>query len=391
MSVEITTKSWWTRIKDAFIGIFLGIALIIGSIVLIFWNESHGLHMEQSLEQTKKVLVSIPIAPVNPQNNLKAVYISGLATTKDNLTDSKLGITENAISLDRQVEMYQWKENVDTKIESQTGGSEKETKTYSYKQVWSDSLIDSSGFKDKEGHQNPTSMPIKSLTQYAKTVTVGDFSLPDSLIKQINESQSVDLAQVDKDKLKNTYNKKVTLVDDQLFLGENSQDPVIGDLQIKLSVVHPKVVSIIGQQTDNSFSEYVPPAGEGIMLLSTGKQSSDQMISDALSSNKLMTWIWRAVSLILLIVGFGLIFKPLVVLADFLPFLGSIVGFGTGFISFILGLGVWVIMTAIAWFTTRPLLSIGLVVMVAVVSYILIKMKGKTVIVAPPVVNETKV
>ena len=67
---DIITTSWFSRLKDAFIGIFIGIALIIGAIVLVFWNEEHSLHTAQSLEQAKKFLISVPSAPINQQKNL---------------------------------------------------------------------------------------------------------------------------------------------------------------------------------------------------------------------------------------------------------------------------------------------------------------------------------
>jgi len=363
MTEEITTTSWFTRLKDALIGIFIGIALIIGAIFLVFWNEGHSLHMAQSLEQTKNLIISAPIVPVNNQNNLKVIYLNGLATTKDNLSDPILGVTVNAINLNRKIEMYQWEQKAETKTEKQVGGSEKKTTTYTYNKTWSETLISSSDFKTPEGHQNPTSMPIQSQIQYAKTVTIGDFSLPEELIKQINNSQAVDLAQVNKDALKTQFNKAVTLTNNVLYLGQDPQNPQPGDLRISLTDVAPQTVSIIAQQTNTTLQPFLAPAGQRIMLLSTGQHSPEEMIQQAKSQNSITAWGLRLTSLILLIIGFALIMNPIVVLADVLPFLGSIVGFGTGLIAFLCGLSIWLIAIAIAWFTVRPLLSIGLLVL----------------------------
>lgn len=376
MTEEITTTSWFTRLKDAFIGILVGIALIIAAIVLIFWNEGHSLHTAQSLEQTRKVLTPIPPAPLNNQNNLKVVYLSGLATTNDKLTDSLLGITVTAINLQRTVEMYQWQEKTETKTEKQIGGSEKQIKTYTYNKIWSAHLIDSTQFHEQDGHQNPSTMPIQSQSQYASKVTVGDFLLPSDLIRQINVSQPVNLAQANQESLKTQFNKPISLSDNQLYLGQSSQSPATGDMRITVTAVYPQNVSIIAQQTGNTLQPYHAPAGEDIMLLSTGQQSSDQMIDEAKSQNKLMAWILRAVALAMLIIGFALILNPLVVLADVLPFLGSIVGFGTGLIAFLCGASIWLIVTAIAWFTIRPLVSIGLLLIMVIGWFAVAKMKG---------------
>ena len=331
--------------------------------------------MAQSLEQTQKVLIPVANSPISPQNNLKVVYFTGLATTKDKLVDSTLGIDVNAINLDRKVQMYQWDEDVKTETHSQVGGSETQTKTYTYNKIWSDNLIDSSKFKEQTGHQNPAIMSIASKSQYANKVTVGDFALPSSLITQIDVSKPIELTSANKDKVNAKLNKPVELINNQLYVGQDPQTPQLGDLKITSSVVYPQDVSIIAQQSGDSLQAYLAPAGESIILLSTGTMSSMSMISDALSENKMMGWIFRGVSLLMLIIGFSLLLRPLVVLADVLPFLGSIIGFGTGFISFILGLAVWIIATSIAWFATRPIFAVGITVIVLLLSYALIKMK----------------
>ncbi|RUR10403.1 hypothetical protein ELY15_08185 [Legionella sp. km772] len=371
----MTTISWGTRIKNAFLGIGVGIVLIIAAIILIFWNEKHSLHMAESLQEAQKILVTVPNSPINPQNNSKVVYFTGLATTTDKLIDSTLGVDVNAINLDRKVEMYQWEEHVKTETQSQMGGSEKQIKTYNYTKTWSDNLIDSSNFKDQEGHQNPTSMPVESRSQYAEKVTVGDFILPRSLLSEIDVSKPIELTEANKDKLKAKLNKPVELVNNQLYVGADPQNPQLGDLKITSTVVYPQDVSIIAQQSGTTIQPYLAPAGESIMLLTTGTVSSIQMIRNALDENKMLAWILRGVSLLMLVIGFSLLLGPLVALADVLPFLGSIVGFGTGFIGFVLGLAVWVIATSIAWFATRPILAVGITAVVLVLSYMLIKMK----------------
>jgi len=378
MTEEIITGSWGSRLKDAFAGILIGLALIVAAIVLIFWNEKHSLHTALSLEQAQKVLISIPNSPVNEQNNLKVVYLSGMATTQDKLVDSLLGVTVTAINLDRKVEMYQWQEKVDTRTESQMGGSEKQIKTYTYRQIWSDKLIDSSNFKTMEGHQNPAAMPIPPKKQYAKTVSLGDFTLPETLITQIDVNQAIDLATVNKEALKSQFNKPVALIsNEELYVGQDAKNPQLGDMRITMTAAYPQNVSIIAQQTGHTLQAFVAPAGETVLLLSPGQQSPQQMIEDAQSQNSMLVWILRLVSFLMLFGGFSLILKPIVVLADVLPFLGSIASFGTGFIAFICGLSIWIIMTAIAWFTTRPMWSVGLLVILIAGVYWLVKRRSK--------------
>ncbi|MEO8402413.1 MAG: TMEM43 family protein [Gammaproteobacteria bacterium] len=375
MVQEITTQSWGGRLKNALIGIIVGILLIIGAFFLIFWNEGNGLYTAQSLQQTRQALISVPSTPIEQKNNSRVIYISGMATTADILKDNLFDLSENAIQLNRQVQMYQWEENVETKSEKNMGGSETEVKSYTYVQVWSNDLINSSKFKEQATHQNPERMPVKSKIQYAQNVTVGDFKLPENLITEISGSTVVDLSTLDVAALKEKFKKPVLHDGGNIYVGENTDTPKIGDLKIAITKVMPQTVSIIGQQTGDTLEPYMAPAGKPIILLSMGQQSSEQIIYEAESANKMLTWVLRLVSLIMMMIGIAMLMQPIVVLADVIPFLGSIVGFGTGVVAFIFGLCLWAIATAIAWFSIRPLWAIGLILIVVAICYVVIRFK----------------
>lgn len=370
----VSETSWGKRIIGSLFGILIGIALLIGSVILVFWNEGHGLHTAQSLQQAHEALIKVPDAPVDPNNNLRVVYLSGKATTEDMLDDKLFNVSVNAIQLNRDVKMYQWKEEKEEKTDSQYGGSERTTTTYSYRKVWSSSLIDSSSFKEG-GHDNPPKFPVKSQTQYAENVTVGDFSLPTDLIEMISGDTTVALDKTDLPALSEKIHKPVIAQDDGLYAGANPDSPQIGDLTIHMKAVYPQDVSIIAQQTDTTLQAYMAPAGQSVLLLEMGHVSSDEMIHNAEVSNRILTWVLRGVSLLLMMIGFSLIMQPVVILADVIPFLGSIASFGTGLVAFVLGLGLWSVTTAIAWFAVRPLMSIGLIAVAAVLCYLLFSRK----------------
>lgn len=364
MVQEVTTQSWFSRIKSAVAGIFVGFICIIGSFWLIFWNESHGLHTSQSLEQTEKVLITVPNAPVNEGNEGKVVHTSGLATTDDTITDHLIGLTLNAIKLERFVEMYQWKENVETSTESEMGGSEKTTKTYTYEKTWSDELINSGKFKEQTDHHNPTRMPFETAKEQARVVTLGDFYLPPFLVEEINDKEAVDISKVNTTNIQSYTSLPVHQVENGLYFGKDPNTPEVGDLRLHIFQVKPQDVSIIAQQLGNTFQRYMAPAGKPVALIEAGELSPQEMIRNAQSENNMMMWIWRCVSFILMVVGIGLILKPLVILADIIPFLGTITGFGTGFIAFFGGFILWSSATAIAWLFVRPLFSIGLIIVI---------------------------
>ena len=63
-----------------------------------------------------------------------------------------------------------------------------------------------------------------------------------------------------------------------------------------------------------------------------------------------------------MLVGFSLLFRPLSVLADVVPFIGNIVGAGTGFVALLLSLPLSLLVISVAWIFYRPLIGIPLVI-----------------------------
>jgi hypothetical protein len=84
------------------------------------------------------------------------------------------------------------------------------------------------------------------------------------------------------------------------------------------------------------------------------------MIRTEQSSNARLTWILRLVGFVVMALGIGLVLNPLKVLADVVPFIGSIVGFGVGVIAFLLAAVLSLITIALSWIAVRPVLGISL-------------------------------
>ncbi len=377
MVQEITTDSWGSRILSSLMGVLIGFGLIAGSFFLIFWNEGNQLHTAQSLDQAEKALITIPNQPIDKNNDNKVIYFTGDMTVAEPLQDSLLGISTKAIKLERNVKMYQWEEDVQEKKEKQLGGSERHVRTYSYHRIWSSKLIDSSAFKETEGHINPTIMPISSTVQYAKQVKVGDFTLPQNLLEKAGGETIVDLSKLNFGALETRLRKPVKQDNNVLFVGKSMETPEVGDLKITATEIQPQPVSIIAQQANNTLQPYLAPAGKTVYLLAMGQVSPKQMILDEKASNTMMAWILRIASLLMMAIGISLLLKPMAVFADVIPFLGNIVGIGTGVVAFIGGLILWSIATGIAWFVVRPLWAVGLIGGALILGYVIYSLKAK--------------
>jgi len=368
---KIIVRSWGSRILGALTGCLLGLALIVGSFVLVFWNEGHGLHTVQALQETEQVLVSVPIAPIDPQNNLRPVYFSGLATTSEVLRDALLGVSQQALILVRTVEMYQWEQHTEAETQPQSGGSGREVKTYTYRPLWSERLIRSADFKEPQGHQNPEVLPFQSRTLQAKSVKVGDYNLPPEFVRKMKGATMLDLSRQNLTALQQKTSKPVRHLDYRLYVGENPQEPEIGDLKITVSEILPQTVSVLAQQTGKTVQPYLAPSGQPVGLLAMGAQAPGQMIQQAESKNRMLTWVFRLLSFFMMFIGFALILRPIVVFADRAPFFGRLIDFGGGLLAFTGGLFLWALATALAWFAVRPVWSLSLILIILLFCYIM--------------------
>ncbi len=159
------------------------------------------------------------------------------------------------------------------------------------------------------------------------------------------------------------------------YIGKNPASPAIGDLKITFRVVYPTKVSVVSQQQGDTFVPYEAKTGS-VELLSTGIVSCEKMFKDAQAGNSILAWVLRGLGFVLILIGFNAIFAPLKVLADVVPFLGSLVGGGTGIVSFILALVVSLVTIAVGWLSYRPLIAVPLLV-VAAAALVWLFIRGK--------------
>ena len=86
--------------------------------------------------------------------------------------------------------------------------------------------------------------------------------------------------------------------------------------------------------------------------------SAAGMFKDAQDENRILTWIFRLVGVIVMFIGLTLVLRPLVVVADVVPFIGNMLGAGAALVSAVVTAVVAPLVIAIAWLWYRPLVSI---------------------------------
>lgn len=379
----VTRQSWFSRIGGAFKGILIGIVLVVVAFIVLFINEGRAVRRHKTLQEGAGLAVTIDSNTVNEKNNGKLVHVSGLATTDMILTDPIFEVSANAIHLKRDVEMYQWQENVKTETVTKTGGARETTKTYTYEKTWSKDLIDSSDFVDKEGgYVNPSVMLYKPDGWSSPVVTLGAFRLPDVLRDRINNFAKLTLSE--ENVVPENLGEKARVFDSGFYIGSDPMAPEIGDFRVAFEAVYPTDISIIARQNGNTFETFTTPKTGGKLLeLMIGTFSKDAMFESAESANRTLTWILRLVGFFLFFIGFSMIFNPFKVVADVLPFMGKIVGAGVGVISFLLALMLSFLVISFAWIFYRPLIGLPLLIVAVALIYIVFSKINKAKAPAP--------
>lgn len=374
-----TTTSWFSRIKWALVGVFIAPICIIWAIILLWTNEGKSVRIATGLTEGAKTVISVANSPLDSALAGKLIYTTGRATTDMLLMDPDFWVDVPAIALTRKVEMYQWKEKSESKTQDNYGGSSTTTTTYTYTKDWSSSKIDSSRFNDSISHQNPSSWLYEGMSMVADLVKVGDIRLSDIFVSQIPVSSPVPLM----NETLLLSGTSLTRVGDTLTTSKSPQAPEIGDIRISFQSANPQDVSVVGKLEWDTLTSYMTKNTTSLALLETGIVGSWDMFQHAQDANVLWTWIFRGIWLLIMYIGFSLIFQIIVILAKVLPPLATLIGWGTGTIAFILTLILGGFTIALAWLFARPLISGTILVIVALVIYF-IWMKKKNTPLAPP-------
>ena len=363
---EVTTQSWGSRLSGSFKGILFGFVLMGVAAWLLFWNEGRSVRRARALTEGAGLVVSVASGAVDPANEGRLVHLTGLAETFDVLRDDTFGVAVNAIHLEREVEMYQWREHESSSTEKKLGGSTETTSTYSYEKAWSSSVNNSNNFKVPAGHENPNQMPYKQSKRSATEVSVGPFRLSPGLIRSMTRSEP--LAVESLSGLPSDLRWKARLADGGIYIGRSPSAPEVGDIRVSFKVVRPATISVVARQVGSRLEPYTTSRGAAIQLLSYGVVPAPQMFVAAKKANKVTTWIFRLVGFLLMAFGIKRLLRPLSVLADVVPAIGRVVEASTGFVAYLLAAFLWLIIVAIAWLYHRPVLAVTLLVVAGAVA-----------------------
>eukprot|EP00549_Striatella_unipunctata_P011558 CAMPEP_0118679808 /NCGR_PEP_ID=MMETSP0800-20121206/3996_1 /TAXON_ID=210618 ORGANISM="Striatella unipunctata, Strain CCMP2910" /NCGR_SAMPLE_ID=MMETSP0800 /ASSEMBLY_ACC=CAM_ASM_000638 /LENGTH=419 /DNA_ID=CAMNT_0006575849 /DNA_START=21 /DNA_END=1280 /DNA_ORIENTATION=+ len=363
---DITSQSWGSRIKESCTNIVIGVILFIAAFPVLFWNEGRAVQRYDTLLEGRSSVIEISVDKIDGASDGALVYFTSMVTSDGAaLTDPVFGISTQDLKFRRHVQMYQWDQSVSERKVKQMGGKEKTVKDYSYHTTWASNAIDSTRFK-YGGHDNPGPFPFENYFLQQEAFYVGAFELPpeiENYVSYYSDMTDISIDGIPDPVLRNET--KPLAKGDGFFIGTSEYKPEVGDIMVTFDSIPPHEISIVGEQSANTFKEYQTKAGGTILLFERGIATAEELFEQAEAENTIITWLLRLAGLVAIHFGVYLVFQPIIVVLDVLPILGDLAECGLNCLAFFVAVLFGGTTIAIAWLFHHPIFGITVLVIVA--------------------------
>jgi len=368
------------RLLNSVKAIFIGLAVAIISLIALTCNEGRNVKAIRAYDEVGKELIKnntdTGSAKSNSENNGKLVAIMGSLTFSP-VEDTAYKVTAQSFVLERNVEMYQWRE-------TKKGSSTDSDVSYTYSEVWSSSPISSSGFYDKNYKNDPwpSGAEFQKYEVYADDAKLGDFRLTKGQLQGLSTDSYLDIPEGV------SLPSGFSISSDRKYIQNgSSSSPKVGNIRISFMKSNVKNASMLGKQQGDAIITYETKNGTHINYISAGEKSGAVLVSELRTLNSFITWFLRIVLTILVCAGFTMLFSPVHVLVSFIPFLGKYIGKATTVVAQVIGGIIGTVLSllviAISWIAVRPLVAIPLLLISAGLIVLLVRYQKKKVANAP--------
>ncbi|XP_060925776.1 transmembrane protein 43 [Limanda limanda] len=352
------------RLSETAGGTVFGIGLFFLSFYILFTNEGRALQTASSLDEGLSQVESLgPHISLELQDRL--VHLSTQLHTAQPLYDPNYRVVVHAVKLQRQVEMYQWVENRESRDYKEDGEAKTET-TYNYNTEWKSELVSSRHFDKEIGHQNPSAMAVESVTVVAPEVRVGPLVLSKGLVEQIHNFQTLSLRDFSAFSLDNF----LTVYDDYFYHNQNPSRPEVGDVRVRFSYAGlsgetsplgpAQTVSIVAMQRGERLLPFKTKSGDTLEILYLEDLSAEEIFAKEHQHNSLMTWGLRAAGWALMFLSIQLTMRIIYTLVDWVPVLRELVSVGLKIFALCVSCSLSLLTIGVAWFFYRPLVAVAL-------------------------------
>lgn len=344
-------RSWLTSL--------LGFLVFCGGVYLLTWNEGRAVHHHHSLEETYNNAISLnPFDKHKPEYDGRVVHIAGNLVVNEPLTEPEYGISIQAVQLKRRVQMYQWVEERSSRSEDNDDIIQQRSGTdYYYVTEWRDKLVDSSNFYIRHGHENPTEIPLHTVTYRAPDVKVGPLTLGPEVKEKFNDFSEV------------SGDERPDRKDIKLHLGiyyhcQDVFNPEVGDIRVQFyyAGLADEPVTIIAKQENNVLIPYVTSKGKHIALIRYGHLDMGQMFSAEHWDAKIETWRLRFFGGVFIYFATICWARLLKILFNQQPYFANIIsGEATDMKNFLVAGSTALFIIAFAWIFYRPMIGASLI------------------------------
>lgn len=346
---DVVQKGFFENLKNAVIGVFVGIAMFFGSFALLFWNEGRV----NFAAVAKEALVA-EAAKADPALDGKLVAVTGTIAAKDPVGDPDLVKPGPWVVLERRVETFAWTEDKKKETRNKLGGGTEEVTTYTYKTEWTHHVENSADFREPKGHENPA--PILSdktfsvaeatigAWRFAPTTSEVDTAGPLEITAAIAMVGSA--AGPTPDPVTAPPGTNLALATHQprlesagskayIFIGNGTlATPKVGDARVAFEVLPTGTnVTLFGRAKAGVVDAYPYKEGETpwIRCLVGTRETAIHTLA---VEDAIIRWILRAVGFLLMWFGMTAVFQPLEAVANIFPFLGKATHFAIGCATF---------------------------------------------------------
>lgn len=287
-------------------------AAIIAGLLLCWWNEDQTSRYYRLGDQASQIAVEMEdINKIDPSLDGKLIHATGAAQSPEELKDPLFGISLKAFTFNRDVSYYQL---VESRHEHRNEENKRRKEvTYSYQKRWVNRPVPSAGFYEYR-YRNKGVYPLailQDLHLVAQDVTFGAYHVPEEFVKSARKLQVIS-PKLTAEKRQEII-KELGIRDDQLhniinglYIGEDPDNPHLGDVRILLSYVPMEEVSILAKVNGDTFERFHNPKDpENVNFgeILTGTVPFEEMFKEIESNVTWGAWLMRAFSLALIVGG----------------------------------------------------------------------------------------
>lgn len=379
MAYRVTKRtSYGSRILNSFVGVLVGIALIIGMSILLFVNEGRFNLAELASEAQE---ITAPNATLD--NEL--IWYKGNLTGEDLMVYDAVIKNANYIRLTSSVDVYAWIETSRTETRDNFGGSQEQVTIYEYHLGWTSNPQAPSTFEDPDFRDKPailsTELEAFKVDKFNTTVKAGEFSV-DTSILSIDEVSNLPLtaATLNEDVLNDDIINTGTHIYYKSIGSNGPATPEFGDIRVQYSYT-PAIIEgvLVGKAQGDSIVRFTNEDGSVYRFFMAS--SLEEVVSILDSEHKTTTWLLRLIGTLLMCIGFSLLTGPFSTLLMVVPMLGKASKFLLGIVSFLIGFVYSVLIIVLSAIIHNPIalvIAIAIVILAVVMGYKKSKQKTAT-------------